>query len=79
MGAPGVNYKGTVGVVGSGVMGSAISLSFAFAGYRVLLFDVVVTEANKGVQRALNLAQKMVDKGRIGHSSYEFASVNCCG
>jgi 3-hydroxyacyl-CoA dehydrogenase/enoyl-CoA hydratase/3-hydroxybutyryl-CoA epimerase len=55
----------TIGVLGSGIMGSGIAQAVAYAGYKVLLYDINDDVLEQGVKRIANLFDRLVDRGKI--------------
>jgi len=63
----------TVGVVGSGTMGSGISQICAVAGFEVILVDVTESALKKGVDSILQSLTRLVAKERLTVASSEAA------
>jgi 3-hydroxyacyl-CoA dehydrogenase/enoyl-CoA hydratase/3-hydroxybutyryl-CoA epimerase len=55
----------TIGVLGSGVMGAGIAQAAAYAGCRVLLYDISDEILEQGVKRIANLFDGLVDRGKL--------------
>ncbi len=55
----------TIGVVGSGTMGSGIAHVCAVAGFNVLLYDVSADALKKGAQSIKDDLRRSVEKGRL--------------
>ncbi len=62
-----------IGVVGAGMMGAEIALSFALRGIKVLLKDVNLNLALEGKKRAEEILKKWKEKGRIEEETTEEA------
>lgn len=62
-----------IGVVGAGMMGAEIALSFALHGIKVLLKDVNLNLALEGKKRAEEILKKWKEKGRIEEEATEEA------
>lgn len=62
-----------IGVVGAGMMGAEIALSFALRGIKVLLKDVNLNLALEGKKRAEEILKKWKEKGRIEEEATEEA------
>ena len=60
-----MNSVGKVAVVGAGMMGAEIALSFALCGAEVLLKDINLDLATAGKRRAEGILTKWIEKGRI--------------
>jgi 3-hydroxybutyryl-CoA dehydrogenase len=63
----------TIGVIGSGTMGSGIAQVFAQAGYSVLLHDVhqaALDRARSGIEKSLS---KFVEKGKLSPADRDAA------
>lgn len=54
-----------VGIVGAGMMGAEIALSFAMSGYDVAMKDVTLELAQKGKERLRGVLDKAIQKGRF--------------
>lgn len=63
----------TIGVVGSGTMGSGIAHVCAVAGFNVLLYDVVPDALQKGIQGIKDDLHRSVEKGRLTHQQADAA------
>jgi 3-hydroxybutyryl-CoA dehydrogenase len=55
----------TIGVIGSGTMGSGIAHVCAVAGFNVLLYDVSADALQKGSQKIRDDLRRSVEKGRL--------------
>lgn len=55
----------TIGIIGSGTMGSGIAHVCAVAGFNVLLYDVSADALQKGSLRIKDDLRRSVDKGRL--------------
>lgn len=63
----------TVGVIGAGQMGAGIAQVAAQAGYRVILSDIDLPRAEKGVQGIAKLLARGVEKGKIAQADADAA------
>lgn len=54
-----------IGIIGAGAMGSGIAQVAATAGHEVLLFDVVASAAEKGIEGIGRLLERQVAKGKM--------------
>lgn len=64
----------TIGVVGSGTMGSGIAHVGAVAGFNVLLYDVSADALKKGAQRIKDDLRRGVEKGRLSQQQADAAA-----
>jgi len=58
-----------IGVLGAGMMGAEIALSFAMAGTTVIIKDASLDLAEKGKERLHSVLDRAVKKGRFGQES----------
>ena len=63
----------TIGIIGSGTMGSGIAQVCALAGFNVLLYDVSPDALQKGIQRIKDDLRRGVEKGRLSQQQAEAA------
>lgn len=63
----------TIGVVGSGQMGTGIAQVAAVSGYRVLLFDTLPGAAAKASERIQASLSKLLAKGKLEQSVFDTA------
>lgn len=63
----------TVGVIGAGQMGAGIAQVAAQAGYRVILSDIDLPRAEKGLQGIAKLLARGVEKGKIAQADADAA------
>ncbi|MGE4322319.1 MAG: 3-hydroxybutyryl-CoA dehydrogenase [Sphingobium sp.] len=68
-----MNEIKTVGVVGAGQMGAGIAQVAAQAGYQVILSDIDLPRAEKGVQGIARLLTRNVEKGKIAQADADAA------
>lgn len=66
----------TVGILGSGTMGSGIAQVAALAGVNVLLYDVSADALQKAVERIKDDLNKSVEKGRLTRQQADTATGN---
>lgn len=66
----------TVGILGSGTMGSGIAQVAALAGVNVLLYDVSADALQKAVERIKDDLNKSVEKGRLTRQQADTAIGN---
>lgn len=59
----------TVGVVGAGLMGAGIAVSFADAGFSVVVVERDMAALEAGQARIRDIYQRMVKSGRIGETA----------
>lgn len=64
----------TAAVVGTGTMGAGIAAVLARAGYRVSVVDADLARAREGLQRALDVLQAGVSRGKIEAAGAEAAA-----
>jgi 3-hydroxybutyryl-CoA dehydrogenase len=57
--------KQKIGVLGAGMMGAEISYCFALAGFDVLMKDIEMERALKGLERIEKVVDKAISKGKI--------------
>ena len=62
---PPVRTVNTVGIVGSGIMGAGIAQAAAYAGFKVLLYDIHEEILDRGVKRITALFDGLVEKGKL--------------
>ena len=60
-----------VGVIGAGMMGAEIALSFASAGYEVFMSDASAALAAKGKERQAAVLDKSIKKGKLDLAAKE--------
>jgi 3-hydroxybutyryl-CoA dehydrogenase len=61
----------TVMVIGAGQMGAGIAQVFAASGYQVFLYDVDLTNTQKGIKSIDKRLKKQVEKGSLSEKQYE--------
>jgi 3-hydroxybutyryl-CoA dehydrogenase len=54
-----------IGVVGAGMMGAEIALSFAIAGYETVMADITAHVAEEGRKKQISILEKRVQKGKM--------------
>jgi 3-hydroxybutyryl-CoA dehydrogenase len=64
-----MSSKQTVGVAGSGAMGSGIALVAATAGHPVLIFDANLQALEKAISSISDIVAKSVAKGKLGEDA----------
>ncbi|MDR2132457.1 MAG: 3-hydroxyacyl-CoA dehydrogenase family protein [Clostridiales Family XIII bacterium] len=60
-----------IGVVGAGMMGAEIALSFALAGYETAMADVTAEIAENGRKKQVSLLENRVKKGKLSKGEAE--------
>jgi 3-hydroxybutyryl-CoA dehydrogenase len=58
-------------VIGAGQMGAGIAQVFAASGYQVFLYDVDLTNTQKGIKSIDKRLKKQVEKGSLSEKQYE--------
>jgi 3-hydroxybutyryl-CoA dehydrogenase len=66
----------TIGIIGSGTMGSGIAQVASLAGFNVLLYDVSADALQKALDRIKEDLARNVEKGRLTQQLAENASAN---
>ncbi|MBI4211745.1 MAG: 3-hydroxybutyryl-CoA dehydrogenase [Deltaproteobacteria bacterium] len=69
----------TIGVIGSGQMGSGIAQVFAVAGYNVIMHDVEASRVEKGKSSIEKSLTKFVEKGKLSPADRDAAMSRLTG
>ena len=59
-------YKGTVGVIGLGIMGGAFAKNLAAAGWRVVGYDISAARRREAARAGVEIARNAADVGSRG-------------
>jgi len=73
---PGKTGIKTIGVIGSGTMGSGITAACALNGYKTILYDINKNAVNIAVTNIISGLKKLVEKGKLNGSKVKSTEEN---